>query len=426
MTDLSGVERDTGALVPAGGDSVPDVPERHTDPLDTERGKARQTIRESLETGFSDARKAAPEERDRSGRFAAEGAKTPKKGKGAETAPEQPTGTPQAAAGETAPAPATEAAPADLPTPPPSLAKDKAALAEWSKAPALAKALVRREEEMARGVEQLKAAHAEVDSAIAPHAEAIRRHGHTPAQAVNQLFSWFQALAANPREAFPALAKSFGHDISAFSQREAAAQQVANAGNGQAQPQPGQVDQAAGVLDPQLQKFLEGMISKQVQGIVDPLGKSLSAAEQQLRQFQAMQAADSQAKTEQIITNWAKDKPHFEAVRVLMSQLIASGAVPLNAGQVDLDAAYDAAIHANKDVRARMQQDAAAKAATDAASRQETERKAQQTAADNARRASGSIAPGAPGRAGAPQSGKQKKGASVKDSLMAAIAEHRT
>src|SRR5262249_51182430 len=54
---------------------------------------------------------------------------------------------------------------------------------------------------------------------------------------------------------------------------------------------------------------------------------------------------------EQLVTTWAKDKPHYNAVRQLMGQLIQSGAVALNNGNVDLDAAYNMAIHAHPEVR---------------------------------------------------------------------------
>jgi len=40
----------------------------------------------------------------------------------------------------------------------------------------------------------------------------IRQFGKTPGQAVGQLFSWFDALAKNPDEAFPALIKSYKYN----------------------------------------------------------------------------------------------------------------------------------------------------------------------------------------------------------------------
>ena len=120
--------------------------------------------------------------------------------------------------------------------------------------------------------------------------------------------------------------------------------------------------------------------------------------------------------------NWAKDKPHFEKVRVLMSQLIASGAVPLKEGRVDLDGAYDAAIYANPEVRGTVQAEQAKAAAAATAAAAAKEKAAQQAAADKARKTSVSLSPSAPGQ---PVVGKNKKsGKSVRESLMQAIEEH--
>lgn len=423
---MRGPETESGAAEPAVGGGLPpgmeggheEVVERHRDPLDAERSTARRSIREDLQDQFSAARKAEPEERGKGGRFAAQGARGRGEGAGAPE-PSIPQGTtaPAATDGGTVLS-AEPASPAEAIKPPSSLRKTE--LADWDKAPdTIKKAMLRREEEMARGVEELKGRYAEFDHALAPHVDAIKRHGHTPAAAVSQLFAWFQALATNPKVAFPVLAQSFGYDINDFSTRQAAAAQVAQAG-GAAPAAPAAPEAGAAPAQPQY-----ALPPEYIQ-LLDGTWQKIGTLEQQLNQFRAMQAADSQAKTQTIIENWAKDKPHFEDVRVLMSKLIESGVVPLKDGQVDLDGAYDAAIYASRDVRAKIQADEQAKAAAALKSKADAERAAQQAAADRARGASRSLAPSAPGSAGpASAASKQKKGASVKESIMAAIAESR-
>lgn len=423
---------ESGGVPPpgAGGDEGGDSPAPR-DPLDSERQTSRQSIRESLESQFSEARKAPPEERDaKSGRFAPGG---PKKGKEAGAAEGEaaaslvkPGADGSAVVVEAAPAGEAEAAAAAEEIKPPTSLR-KAALADWAKTPeSIKKDFVRREEEMARGVEQLKANHAEVDSAIAPHAEAIRRHGHTPAQAVGQLFNWFSALASNPKVAFPALAQSFGHDINAFSTRQAAAAQVAGT-----PPAAGAAPDATGGapagLPPELQAIIDAAVEQRLSGAVGPVAARLQTIEQQNAQFQAMQQADSAAKTQQIITTWATGKPHFEAVRGLMAQLIQSGAVPLKNQQVDLDAAYDMAVYAHPETRGALEAEKLAKLEAERTAKATAERTAQQAQADKARTAGrASIAPGAPGST-TPAGGaaKPKKGMTVGESLRAAIKEHQ-
>ena len=154
--------------------------------------------------------------------------------------------------------------------------------------------------------------------------------------------------------------------------------------------------------------------------ITNKLGQLENAFAQKIGAVESTFQQQSEAKTQEVLMNWAKDKPHFEKVRVLMSQLIASGAVPLKDGRVDLDGAYDAAIYANPEVRGALQADQAkaAQAATVAAAAKE--KAAQQAAADKARKSNVSLAPSAPGQPVAP---KAKKGRSVRESLKDAMEE---
>lgn len=374
-----GVE--TPEVVETPETETPETPEVPDGP-----GSGRSDIRKSLEKGFKDRRTAdEAAERDRKGKFrkggtqigAARTEEAPEIAEGEEPeAPEQP----QTAAPE---------------------AFSKEAKAEWAKVPSTVQAAVlKREADVAKGVEELKGRYRDIDAALAPHLPAIRQHGHTPGQAVNQLFAWFQALGTNPDVAFPALAKSFGWG----GPRAAAEQPVQPDGS-----------QPEGEVSPAVQKYINDMQTKLSQ-IEQTFGQQLTGLTQTFQQ-------QSEQKTNEILANWSKDKPHFESVRQLMAQLIQSGATPLKNGQVDLDGAYDMALYANPEIRkavlAEQQKAAVAARKVKAAA----DLKAQEEAAVKARRAGTSLGGGAPGEAGPAQPGKRGKGLSVRESLMAAREE---
>ena len=96
---------------------------------------------------------------------------------------------------------------------------------------------------------------------------------------------------------------------------------------------------------------------------------------------------------------------------------------PLANGNADLDKAYDAAIFAMPEVRAKVfaaqqaQEEAKRKAASDA------EAKAQKEKLEKARKASGSLSLSAPGLPPGPQTKKQGRGTSVRDSIAGAVRE---
>jgi hypothetical protein len=372
------------------------------------------SIRQSLERGFADAKlqdpaqkpaPKAPKAKDKPARAAdemraeAEGAQ-PAEG--------------EAPAGEAAETPAETAPKTAAPAAWPKEAKET-----WAALPpAVQAAVLKRETDVQKGVDELKGKYAEIDGAIAPHIDAIRRHGHTPAQAVNQMFSWFHALAGNPDVAFPALLRSFNFDPRRLVPQQQQ-QPVAQPGNQQPQAaavgadgKPIAAAQPADAVPPAVQNYINQITNKLSQ-LENAFSQKIGAVENTFQQ-------QSEAKTQEVLMNWAKDKPHFEKVRVLMSQLIASGAVPLKDGRVDLDGAYDAAIYANPEVRGSLQaeQQKAAQAAQIAAAAKE--KAAQQAAADKARKTNVSLAPSAPGQAPAP---KAKKGRSVRESLKDAMEE---
>lgn len=371
-------------------------------------GGERRSIRDELRAQFDEARDddapPADADRDRSGRFrprkaaAAESAPAEGSEAGAEEAPAEPAAAPEG--GEEAPA----EQPPITAEPPRGWPKD--AKEAWSQLPAAVQAaVIKRETDTQKGVDELKSRYADMDAAIQPHAEAIRSNGHTNAQAVAQLFGWFQALAHNPKVAFPALARSFNIDLGEIVGTPRPAAPAAPAAD-PAAPAPA-ADAAPGGLPPELQSLRD---------VVQQMAAKMSGLEQTFEQT-------SHEKTKEVLQQWAKDKPHFEEVRGLMAQLVQSGAVPLKEGRVDLDGAYEMAVYARPDVRAKVlaDQQAAAKAAADKKAADAAA--ARQRDADRARRTGrASLAPAAPGAA-APAGQKPVKGKSVRESLKEAIAE---
>jgi hypothetical protein len=272
----------------------------------------------------------------------------------------------------------------------------KEAKAEWANVPQVVQtAILKREQDMAKGVQELKDKYSDIDKVLAPHVEGIRKQGHTPAEAVNQLFAWMQALAANPDVAFPALARSFGYDPTRFANAPAQQQQQQVQDQQQQQQQPDQ-------MPPWFAQFQQ-QYEQQIKGIYNDM------------------AVQSQAKTQEILDNWSKGKEHFEAVRHLMAQMITSGAIPLKNGQVDLDAAYDAAIWAHPEVRAAVLAGQEQQRIDAVKKKQDAERKAQAEQAEKARKAAVSVGGGAPGGTGEANSKKPgQKGKSVRESIMEA------
>lgn len=294
----------------------------------------------------------------------------------------------------------------------PPKAFSKEAQAEWATTPPNVRAAVlKRETDVARGVHELKQRYSDIDQALSPRMEMIRAHGHTPAQAVHQLFSWFEALSGDvqrvrsgqPPVAFNALLNSFGMTPAIFGalQQQAPTQEAQPEEQGAVPPA---IQQYIGALEQKLGEFQRG-VDEKFGGL-----------------YQNFQQANQQ-KTQEVLDHWSKDKPHFEEVRSLMAYLIGSGAVaPLSNGAADLDTAYDMALYANPQVRAQML-DGQRKAAADERKRKvEAERKAQQEQADKSRRAGGSLSTGAPGMPVDPTK-KPLARRSVRDSIKDAISE---
>jgi hypothetical protein len=379
-------------------------------PVVTERDtpSERPSVRESLERTFSDVKKREEKEekesrrdtrrdtnrRDDTGKFAKTEEETTEQTEVEEQAEPQPE--PQVDAPKAWAAEAKEA---------------------WSQLPEQVKAAVlKRETDVEKGIENLKSQYKAIDDALAPHIGAIKQFNKTPAEAVAQLFSWFQALAQNPDQAFPALIKSYNYDASKLLKAFGLEQKPVVT----EQPKTEEVKQAEDDLPPAIKAYISKLEEK-LDGFQNTVG-------QQLNGMQSNFAEQSMARTNETLAMWSKDKPYFQDVRVMMGHFLTPdpqtgvAIIPLKDGKVDLDAAYEQAIWANPQVRAKMLAEEQAKAAKAQQAKVQQEAKAQQEQADKARRASTSIRSNVPGAEVARKQIKPNK--SVRESIMGAIEEH--
>ncbi len=322
---------------------------------------------------------------------------------------------------EAAPAAAApEAAPQATTPAPASLGPE--AKAAWDAAPqAIKEAFIKREQDTARGVEELKQRYSAIDQAIQPHQDALRQMNATPGEAVNRMFLWFKALAGSPAESFPALAKSMGIDWTKLTgpQGQAAPAPVASAVGADGQPV---VDPAQQPIHPQVQQYIEQLQQQlaQVQGYVTQVGGRFQTMEEQVQQ-------QNMARTTENLNIWSKDKPYFDSVRQEMAQMLESGMIPLKPdGQVDLDTAYERAIYFNPEVRAKVlaeQQQANTQVQQETVQAATTANQAQ---VNRARKAAVSLpSSNPPGPAGTAVKKKPGPKLSVRESLKAAMAELR-
>lgn len=298
---------------------------------------------------------------------------------------------------------------------PASLSKE--AKAEWAKTPkTVQQAFLKREQDTERGVQALKATYGELDKILAPRAQMLQQQGHTPAEAVNQLFLWFDALSMDPTRikkgeapvALIALAHSFGIDLATGGLVGDAPQQ---------QQQVTQGDQPnLAALPEEVRNYIAGMEQK-----VNQLGQMVQGGFQNFQQTFQSQAME---KTTGIMEAWANGKPYFDEVRQQMAVIIGSRMIPPKAdGSADLDTAYDMAIYANPTVRERVLVDRRKAALAKRQKAAEAEKAANQAAVDKARRAnSGVLRPSSPGATFA-NDDKRKKGKSVRDSIADAVEE---
>lgn len=255
----------------------------------------------------------------------------------------------------------------------------------WDKLPEEARAIaIKREAEVAKGFDEYRSKTAqlqEISQIFEPMRPLLQQQGITSdAQAVKSLVQWENAFR-NPQTrvgAFHNLAKQYGVDLSTLAQSPSAA--------------PSTAQDIPEHLRPVFDQF--GSIAQSVQTLQSRLDQT-----------------DAQ-RTQSDIAAFAKDKPHFAAVSVLMGQLMQAGTA------MDLDGAYQQALKIHPEVSVKVEAERLAK---DASERE----RAQAEKAAAARRAAVSPAGRSPN--GAPVNGtaSPKSGTKARDSILAAITELR-
>lgn len=196
----------------------------------------------------------------------------------------------------------------------------------------------RRESDISRTINQYsgKAKFADaVQQALAPHEAILRADGAEPIGAITGLMQTYQVLRnAPPAQKAAAVAqmiKRFGVDLSL----------VGEDGN-------------AGNSDPHVTQLYD----------------KVSQLEQQLVQRQHADQQAEQSHVESVIADFAKDKPHFESVKVHMGALMNAGLAK------DLQDAYDQAVMAHPEIRATVLAEQESKRREDAAKAAAAARKA--------------------------------------------------
>jgi hypothetical protein len=263
----------------------------------------------------------------------------------------------------------------------------KEAQALWEQLPPAVKAdAVRREAEVAKGFDEYRAKTtqlSEISQALEPLKPILQQSGiQTEAQAVKRLLEW-EGSFRNPQtrmQAFQNLAQTYGVDLSTLVQNPSLAPSSA-----QEIPEP---------LRPVLDQF---------GNVVQDVRRDVSAVQQELQTLR-------NERVESELRNFAKDKPHFNAVRELMGKLMSAGAAQ------DLEGAYHQATKIHPEVSAAIEAERVAKAATDLA-------KANAEKAAKARQAA--ISPGQRSPSVAPTNSGKAKGSSVRDTLLNSIGELR-
>lgn len=294
-------------------------------------------------------------------------------------------------------------------------ALSKEAKADWGKTPQTVQAaFLKREKDVEAGVAALKQNYVDIDKALQPRLQTIRDQGHTPGEAVNQLFLWFEALSLDPGRiqagqapiALLALAHSFGIDLS----------------TGQMVQQGDQQQQQA--TQPSLEEIPDA-VKQYIGGLEQKLNQLGGMMEGGFKNFQTNFQQQAMKETTGIMETWATGKPYFEEVRQQMAHIIGSRMIPPKPdGSADLDTAYDMAMYANPVVREKVLVDRRKAALDKRKKAEEAEKTAQQAQADKARRAGGGVLrPSSPGATFADDGKVKKRGKSVRESLADAMDE---
>ncbi len=390
-------------------------------PVDYKKLNIRDSVRESIkEIEKRDAAKPRPEaekaatteadgrERDEHGRFIGKPGEQPPvdtQPKTADTTSSQTSVVPEATTSPQAPA-ATAAL-----TAPSSWSKETHEL--FAQLPQPAKEyILKREQQMQEGVQQLKRSIEEIDVAVAPYRHMIRNIGQTEGQTIRQLFEWNAALAGPYKDqAFVQLAQRFQIDLSKLAPQHAP-QATAQGGS---QGDPNQFAQ-------QLEQWQRGI------------------EQHLLSQQQQAQAREVQKATLEVQA-WAQDKPHFERVRGIMQELVGIDQTSINQGlqprhgivrvdgSVDLDRAYRKAIALDDELADQVrneelaQREAKARAGAEAAAKAKAAKEQEEAA--RAKKAGSSLRPGSLTSPAGKAQGKPPSGESVRDSIQRSLKEVR-
>jgi hypothetical protein len=209
----------------------------------------------------------------------------------------------------------------------------------------------------------------EIEQLLTPVRPIYQQNGlKSDAEAIKYLLQWEASIRQNPALAIRHLVQQFGIDPASFAQQN-----------------PGQ---STGP-DP-LQQYLQ------------PISQQLGSVQGELERMKSERAAAE-------ITEFAKDKPHFERVKTEMGQLLQAGLAQ------NLDDAYQKATWSNPEIKAELM--AKELEGQLASKQQESQQRAQQ-----ARKAA--VSPGVRAPA-APQLNGKEKPKGIRGSILAAVEEIR-
>lgn len=325
------------------------------------------SIRDGLNAAIKEVGEKEARERDQTGKFAKKSTEAPVEA-ASKVIPEEKTGL--------SPAPKSAGIPPGFST------ETKAFLDTLPADHPIKRDLEKRETEISTGFktksEELKR-YQDLEQVLAPMRPAFQQEGaKSDAEAIRNITSWYGALN-NPStrvNAFMQLAQRAGIDLQSLAQGHSQAPQ------GQEIPEH---------LRPVLDQF--GQMSQTVASLQSEIQNS------------------RQEKIASELSTFAKDKPHFEKVRVRMGQMMAAGI----ASPTDLDGAYQMAVRSDPELYEQSVREMDEK-------RKAEFTQAQANAGKNARIAAVSPAPRA--RVAAPVANGHDKGAKgVKGSILTAIKE---
>lgn len=220
----------------------------------------------------------------------------------------------------------------------------KGAKAKWDELPPeIQESVLKREDEVSKGFAGTKQATERLnrlDAVINPRLQQIQAFGVSPEQTIDRLFQWMEALSHQNdgvrQQAFKTLAENFRINLSAFAPQ----QQTQDNSQQQTTQQTTQTQ-----VDQNPPQWAQSLIERQ-------------------QQIDREIATQKQSSTDQFLTSWAKDKPHYEKVKEEMFGLLQSGLqtgkIAAPSGQITheiLDQVYNKAIRTNDEVWETIQEE---------------------------------------------------------------------